>query len=226
VQAARSGYTQAQADLRGARTALSLFKSSPGGSARIPIVAPISGVVQEREVAPGEVLPDDSHLMTLVNLDSVMVEAAIYERDIPRVKVGSTVKVRVEGLPGREFLGRVNTVSTRLDPATRTLTARAFIPNSGALKIGMAARGQIVTQSSGMAITVPAEAVQKMEDKTVVFVPADEANSFVAREVEAGATENGQTVIKNGLKSGERVVVKGAFMIKAQAMKAELGHDH
>jgi RND family efflux transporter MFP subunit len=226
VQSARSGYVQAQSALRAARTALSLFKSSPGGGARIPIVAPISGVVQEREVAPGEVLPDDAHLMTLVNLDAVVVEAAIYERDISRVRVGSTVKVHIESLPGRQFFGRVNTIGTRLDPATRTLTARAFIHNSGALKIGMFARGQIVTQSSGSAITVPTEAVQKMEDKTVVFAAADEPNTFVAREVETGAAEGGKTIVKSGLKNGERVVVKGAFMVKAQALKAELGHHH
>jgi len=226
VQAARASYVQAQSDLRAARTALSLLKSSPGGGASIPITAPIAGIVQERSVAPGEVLAGDANIVTLVNLDSVMVEAAIYERDIARVRVGSTVKLTIDSLAGRAFNGRIDSIGTKLDPETRTLTARAFLPNPGGLKIGMFAKGQIVTTSSGAAITVPDEALQKLEEKTVVFVAADEPNSFVTREVEAGTSQNGRTVIKNGLKGGDRVVVKGAFMVKAQAMKAELGHSH
>src|SRR5690606_6721641 len=74
VQQARSAYTQAQSDLRAARSTLSLFKSSPGRSASIPIVAPISGVVQERAVAQGEVLSDDTHLMTIADLRRVHVD--------------------------------------------------------------------------------------------------------------------------------------------------------
>lgn len=225
VQAARSALVQAQSDLTAAQTALSLLKSSPGGRASVPIIAPISGVVQDRERAQGEVLDADAQLMTIVNLDNVIVEAAIPERDMPRVRVGSLLKVTVNGVPNRQFAGRVRSLGTRLDPETRTLTARAFLQNDGVLRPGMFARGQIVTSSGGAVITVPAEAVQDMEGKKVVFVPADEKNSFVAREVETGATESGRVLVKNGLKPGERIVVEGAFMVKAQAMKSELGEE-
>ena len=227
VQTARSGYVQAQSDLRAARTALSLLKSSPGGSAQIPIVAPISGVVQERERALGEVLDADAQILTIVNLDSVAVEASLPERDIARLRVGATVKVTVESLPGRQFIGRISVIGTQLNAQTRTLTARALLPNTGgALRPGLSARGQIVTSSGAPMVAVPVAAVQKMEDKTVVFVTADEPNAYVAREVETGTTEAGRTQIKNGLKPGEKVVVEGAFMVKAQGMKAELGHSH
>jgi cobalt-zinc-cadmium efflux system membrane fusion protein len=227
VQVARSNYTQAQADLRGARTALSLFKSSPGGNARIPIIAPFSGVVLERDVANGEVLSDDSHLMTIADLSRVHVDMFLPERDIARVRIGSPVKITIDALPNRTFAGRIELIHSELDPKTRTIEVHAEIPNAdGALRFGMSARGQIAGQKTGMAITVPVEAVQKMEDKTVVFVPADEENAFVAREVVVGESEGGRTVVKSGLKNGERVVVKGAFMVKAQAMKAELGHNH
>jgi len=67
--------------------------------------------------------------------------------------------------------------------------------------------------------------VQDVEGKTVVFVPADEKNSFVAREVETSATASGRVPVKSGLKPGERIVVEGAFMVKAQAMKSELGAE-
>ncbi len=226
VQTARSGYVQAQSDLRAARTALTLFKSAPGGVASVPIVAPISGVVQAREVAQGEVLDSDAHLMTIADLSVVHVDMFLPERDIARVRVGAPVKVNVDAVPGRLFTGRIELIHTELDPKTRTVEAHAEIPNDGALRVGMFARGQIVTSSGAAVVTVPAEALQTMEGKQVVFVQADKPNEFTAREVETGATEGGRTVIKNGLKPGEKVVVKGAFMVKAQAMKAELGHEH
>jgi cobalt-zinc-cadmium efflux system membrane fusion protein len=102
----------------------------------------------------------------------------------------------------------------------------AEISNPGDIRVGMSTRGRIQTGSGAAQISVPAEAVQDFEGKKMVFLPADEENAFLKREVEIGATEGGQTVIKSGLKPGERVVVKGAFMVKAQAMKAELGHHH
>lgn len=226
VQAARSTNVQAESDLRAASTALALFKSAPGGRASVPITSPISGVVQEREVAQGEVLDADAQLMTIVNLNTVAVEAALPEADIARVRIGSQVKVNVDGFPGRQFTGRINYVGSRLDPGTRTLKARALLQNEGGLRAGMAARGQIVTDARAASITVPAAAIQTLEDKMVVFVQAEKPTQFVAREVERGATEAGRTVIKNGLKPGEKVVTSGAFMVKAQAMKAELGHSH
>ena len=114
-----------------------------------------------------------------------------------------------------------------MDEKTRTVETHAEIANPGTIKPGMLARGRIETGSGESVIRVPVEAVQDMEGKKVVFLPADEANTFVAREVSVGATEGGQTIIKSGLKSGEKVVVKGAFMVKAQAMKGEGGgHGH
>lgn len=226
VQTARANYVQAQSDWQAARTAISLLKAAPNGSASVPIVAPISGIVQERDVMQAEVLSTDAHLLTITNLSRVHIDLFLPERDMAQVRVGSPLRATVDALPGRTVTGSVELIHTEIDEKTRTVEAHADIANPGDLRIGMFVRGHIVISSGPAVVKVPAEAVQKMEEKTVVFVPADEPNTFVAREVETGATEDGQTVIKNGLKPGEKVVVKGAFMVKAQALKAELGHHH
>ena len=227
VQGARSGYTQAQSDLRASRSTLALFKTSPGRSASIPIIAPISGVVQSREVASGEVLSDDTHLMTIADLSRVHVDMFLPERDIPSVRVGAQVTTQVDAVPGREYSGRIELIHTELDPKTRTVEAHAELPNGdGKLRFGMAAKGIIQTGSGQLALSVPSDAIQNMEGKTIVYVQASKPNEFLAREVVAGATNNGRTIIRTGLKNGERVVTKGAFMVKSQAMKAELGHSH
>ena len=108
MQAAQSAYNGAQADLKAARSALALFKSSPGGSASVPIRAPIAGVVGSRDVSNGETIEADKTLMTLVGLDKVAVEAAVYEKDVARIRIGAAVTAQVDSFPGRTFSGRVN----------------------------------------------------------------------------------------------------------------------
>jgi cobalt-zinc-cadmium efflux system membrane fusion protein len=225
LQAAQAGYRGAQADLKAARSALSLLKSSPNGTASVPIRAPISGVVQSRDVSSGETIEADKQLMSLVNLDKVAVEAAIYEKDFARVRIGAPVTATVDAFPGRTFSGRITFLGSQLDPETRTLTARALLDNNGSLRPGMFARGQIAAQTGKLGVGVPADAVQTMEDKTVVFVATDKANEFETRPVKTGASAKGVTEIKSGLKPGEKIVTKGAFVVKSQAMKSELAEE-
>ncbi len=225
VQAAQSTYNAARAELRAARAALALFKSSPNGSASVPIRAPLGGVVQSRDVSSGETIEADKQLMTIVNLDTVAVEAAIYEKDFARVRSGAPVTATVDAFPGRTFNGRITFLGSQLDPETRTLTARAILNNRGQLRPGMFARGQIAAQTGKLGVSVPSDAVQTMEDKTVVFVTTGKANEFAAREVKTGATARGVTEIQSGLKPGEKIVTQGAFVVKSQAMKSELAEE-
>lgn len=230
-QTARASLVSAQADLNAAQTALRLLKSAPNGSAIVPIRAPLSGIVQERDLAQGEVITAEQNLMTIVNLSTVHVDMNLPERDINRVRVGSSVVVKADAVPGRTFSGRIELIHTRLDPKTRTIEAHAelanpFIAGNYLLKPGMFARGTISTGSGALAVQVPADAVQDLEGKRVVFVTGEKAGTFEPREVETGPTTNGRTIIKSGLNAGEKIVVQGAFMVKAQAMKAELGHEH
>ncbi|PQV62801.1 RND family efflux transporter, MFP subunit [Abditibacterium utsteinense] len=225
VQTARAAFVGAQADFGAAQTALSLLKSSPGGAASITVRAPISGVVQERSVTQGETVAADAALLTLVNTASVALEATLYEKDVASVRLGAPVRLTVDALPDRAFSGRISFIGARLDPETRTLTARALIPNAGELRPGMFARGQIGVGSGAAVLAVPKDAVQTMDGKPVVFVRGAKPDTFLAREITKGATADGLTQVKSGLKSGEMVVSQGAFIVKSQAMKSELGEE-
>lgn len=228
IQAARSQFVAAQSELGAARTALGLLKSSPNGSASVPIRAPISGIITEREIAPGEVLDADARLMTIADNSIVHADFNVAERDISKIRLGAPVEMRADAVPGSVYRGPIELIHTQLDPKTRTVETHAEVANPGGLlRFGMAIRGTIqVGAQNRLAMQVPAAAVQDMEGKKVVFLAADEANTYVAREVEVGATVGGKTTISSGLKNGDKIVVKGGFMVKAQAMKAELGHDH
>jgi len=225
LQSAEAEYRGAQANLKSARTTLSLLKSQPGGKASIPIRTPIGGVVNERKVTMGQLVTAEEKLMRIVNLEEVAMEAAIYEKDISRIRIGAPVTVRVDALPNHVFTGKITFLGSELDAETRTMTARALIGNSGALRPGMFARGEISTATGRSTITVPANAVQTLEDKKVVFVATDTANVFAPREVQTGAQAKGFIEIKSGLQPGEKIVNEGAFVVKSQAMKGELAED-
>jgi multidrug efflux pump subunit AcrA (membrane-fusion protein) len=79
----------------------------------------------------------------------------------------------------------------------------------------------------GTELVAPSSAVQRIGEKTVVFIPKeDEAGAFEVREIETGGEIEGYTRILSGLKIGERVVTKGSFTLKTQLQKGELGDDH
>ena len=227
LQAAQAEKRAAQADLKSARTTLSLMKSSPGGKAAIPITAPLAGVVEERKISLGEVISPETILMTLTNMDKVAMEAVVYEKDISQIRIGTSVSVHVDALPNEIFTGRITFIGSALDPKTRTLTARALINNPGKLRPGMFARGQISTDKGTQVISVPQDAVQMIDGQASVFTAADEKNHFEVRHVVTGAKANGFIEIKSGLKPAEKYISEGAFTVKSQMMKEDMGgHDH
>ncbi len=80
--------------------------------------------------------------------------------------------------------------------------------------------------ASGEELVVPASAIQRVENKTIVFVPkVDEPGAFERREIEVGGESDGYVRVLEGLKMGERVVTKGSFTLKTQMQKGELGDD-
>ena len=75
---------------------------------------------------------------------------------------------------------------------------------------------------------IKSEALQRIGDRTVVFIPKEEEpGAFEIREVQVGAESGGYTRVLAGLEVGQKVVTKGSFTLKTQMMKGELGdHDH
>ena len=217
MQAARAAYVQARADLSATQNALSLLKSAPGEGVSVPIEAPLSGVVQTRDVAVGELVQADAPLFTIVNLDSLALEAALFESDFNQVRIGSPVSVATDAMPGKRFSGRISFLGSQVDPQTRTITARAIIANAGGLRPGMFARGQIQTGMGALSITVPASSVLDDGAARIVFVAL--GAKYERREITTGTASNGRVEIKTGLKQGEEIVSEGASALRAQAAR-------
>lgn len=223
---AEAAVRQAEQEVRAAADTIRLLGGIPGGGNVVPVIAPLGGRVTERSVTLGETVTAEKTLFTVVGLGTVWVQLAVPQGELHRVRPGQPVAFTSDGTPGRTFHGVISTLGDRVNETTRTVQARAVVQNvDGLLKPGTFVRGTLRTGERSQALAVPADAVQSYEGKTVVFVPAEHPGEFLPREVETGATEGGLTEIRSGLAAGDRVVTRGAFTVKAQGMKRELGEE-
>ena len=217
VQAARAQLVSAQADADAARSTLTLLQSAPGGSVNVPIRAPIAGVVQTREVALGELVQADAPLLTVVNLQNVALEAALFEADAARVQVGAPVTITSDAAPGQRFQGRISYIGSTVNPETRALTARAIIRNPGTLRPGVFVKGQIQTGQGVLSLNIPAKAVLDDGAAKIVFVAKN--GVYERRQVTLGNQSNGRVEIQTGVQQGEVVVTEGGAALRAQAAR-------
>ena len=188
--------------------------------------APFSGVVLDIESAPGAVVDSSNELLAIADLSSVYVDAQVYEKDLGRVRVGQSASAKTDSYPGTDFAARVTSIGDQIDPQTRTTPVRCQVMNrEGKLKLNMFATVALPTASQHSGIAVPADAVQSVEDKQVVFVRRSQTQ-FEIRQVKLGrAAGEGKIEIASGVKDGEEVVTKGAFQLKSALLSKELGEE-
>lgn len=221
---------RAEADLSSARERLQAFGAGHGEGGQFALTSPFPGVVVARDASLGEMATPADQLFTVANLERLWIELDVYERDLSRISRGQAVEVSTAAYPNRTFPGKIVYVGDILDPQTRTVRARVEIPNeSGALKPGMFATARIQVGGGGAPVAViPQEAIQELEGRKVVFVPGDQPGEFRAQPIEVGEqADDGRVIVLSGLKGGERVVTSGAFALRSELAKGEIGeHGH
>jgi cobalt-zinc-cadmium efflux system membrane fusion protein len=161
------------------------------------------------------------------DLTSVWLVAHVFERDAVRVAIGAPARVTLAAFPGQTFTGRVTYVGRQVEAQSRTIPVRVELANPrGLLRPGMSASAWLQVSTAGQSVvTVPVAALQRVRDHWAVFVPKS-ARTFEIRNVGRGRDLQGEVEILTGLQPGETVVVDGAFLLKAEAEKAEGGGDH
>lgn len=228
---ARAGddLTRAQAAVTAARERLQSAGLSAGEIARldsgaravnrlVPLVAPIGGVIIERHVGLGQVVQAGAGdpLFMIADLSSVWVNADIYEDQLAYVRVGAPLQIRVAAYPTRVFAARVDQIGSLVDPEKHTIALRCVVANPGELlKPGMFVTVILHAAERREELTVPATAVVVEGERRLVFVE-QQPGQFVRREVETGGEQEGQVIVKAGLREGERVVVNGSLLLDAE----------
>ncbi|MEQ1793927.1 MAG: efflux RND transporter periplasmic adaptor subunit [Nitrospira sp.] len=190
-------------------------------TSRFEMKSPLTGIVVERAVTPGQSVGGDPSqvLFTVADLDMLQVLADLYERDLALVKEGQFATVTVEAYPGVNFPATVAAIGDVVDPATRTIKVRAWVNNDPhKLKPEMFARLNLDVGDATQFIAVPREAVLEADGKQFVYV-VEEPNRYVKREVKVSNLSTDQVRVLEGLSRGQRIVIKGAVLIKGQDIK-------
>ena len=180
----------------------------------------------ERRAVRGQTADPSQTLFRIADLAKLWLIVQAPEQDAVRLRDGAPADITLAALPGQRLRGAVDQVGREVDPHSRTVPVRIVIPNSGELKPGMFATAWITTGEPGRRIVaVPATALQRMDDRWIVFLPLAPGR-FEVRAVERGRDLGNEVAILSGLKPGERVVVEGAFVLRAEAEKQEGGGEH
>jgi len=178
--------------------------------------SPIAGTVIERNATIGATVSSDSNLFKIIDISRVWIDANVFEKDLERVRGGQEVKVSVPAFPGASFSGRVILVNSVVDPDTRTVKVRTEVPNAdGRLKPEMFANVQIITDLHKTSTSIPQSAVLNDGDKTVVFIA--EGSGYKKQQVSVGLQNNDRVEIVSGLNAGDKVVVKGNYLLLQQS---------
>ena len=188
---------------------------------RKQIRAPFSGILGIRQVDLGQYLSAGDAIVPLQATDPLYVNFAVPQQDVPRLRVGSEVKVTAEGL-GEEFAGRITALDSVVDAATRNVQVQATLPNQkGRLRPGMFVDTHVVLGASTTVIAVPASAISYAPYGDSVFVVAEidgpngEKYRGVKQQfVKLGASRGDQVAVISGLSAGQELVTSGAFKLR------------
>jgi len=171
------------------------------------VLAPTSGVIQQRLVENGEHVARGTTLFTVVRNNVLELAAAVPARQANSVRTGQTVHFTADG---RNFDGKVARVSPTVDPSSRSVTVYLQIANaSGELKGGTFATGRVVSRVVGNALVVPTSAVRQSADDGKNFVYRVSGKVLDVASVQLGVVDdrNGMAEVLDGLAAGDRVIV-------------------
>jgi membrane fusion protein, heavy metal efflux system len=224
LQQAESDRAEALADQQSAEDALralgirdpeGMVKEPPKSTGQIPVPAPVAGQIVERLVGPGQLLQAGStQCFTISDMSTVWVLVNVYQNDLAYVRIGDGVDITTDAYPDI-FHGKISYVADALDPTTRTLQARIVTENPGyKLKKDMYVTANVHAGALANALTVPDAAVLRdTENQPFVYVQVA-SNQFARRLVKIGDSQDGRTLVQEGIKEGENVVGDGSLFLQ------------
>jgi RND family efflux transporter MFP subunit len=208
--------------------ALSQVDDSAWSDDSFAIRAPFDGVVAEVRFAAGASVEEGDFLLRLVETDTVHIVGAVPEFKAPILRTIGEAELLLDGqvpVP----LGRSVAISDVVEPTTRTLEVRYALDNrEERIPVGRGVRLRLFVGEPENLPAVPESAIVDDGGQLVVFVQTG-GESFERRPVRVGNREGGYVHALEGLEPGERVVIRGAYLIRLAAMSSQIpshGHVH
>lgn len=208
----------------------SLSRSAEGGAqgAMFAMRAPFDGVVTEVRFTAGVNVEANQPLLRIVDPDRVHVVGAVPETLAARLGTVSGAELTLDG-QGPLDLGRPLAVNSVIDPISRTAEIRFALDNrKPGLRVGQAVKLRLFVGDEKSSTAIPESAVVDDGGRPVVFVQTG-GESFERRPVQLGNAANGYVQVIDGVDPGERVVSRGAYIVRLAAMSTQVpahGHAH
>jgi cobalt-zinc-cadmium efflux system membrane fusion protein len=225
---AQAELKRAQAEQSAAGRALEVYGRGGSGS-EVIIKSPIAGRVTERHATMGEVVAPSDVLFQVTDIARVWAVGRVYQQNAGQVHEGARATLTLQAYPGRAWQGQLEYVAPTLDERTRTLAVRMVLDNPGGeLRPGLFGTLSI-SPAGGSSENVPvirADALQRLGDDLIVFVPVNEQGEFRAVSVATGERSGGLMRVLSGLSVNERYVSEGGFVLKSELQRGELGEGH
>jgi len=191
----------------------------------VPIKTRNGGTVIKRETSVGAVVKAADGVYVVSDLTSVWMIAALPEDQLGKVRVGMNAQVRVQAYPDEVFAGKIVRLGDQLDVETRTVPVRITLGNPGQkLRPEMYAVAEIGAGGVAEAMVMPQAALQDFNGQAVVFVDLGDGK-YVVRPVRTGRVQGANVEVLEGLVAGDRVVSRGAFVLKSQMFKSSLAEE-
>jgi len=177
--------------------------------------APINGIVDRHYVDRGEYVDPGKPLLRLIQIDKLKAVMDVPEKDVAFLKVGQEVEIIPATIDGQTYAtvkGTIEQISYTADAATRTYRTKIVIENSARrLRPGMIVRARFVRRQLRQVIAVPLYSVLNRDGGKFVFI--EDAGLAKKIKVEIGSSVDQRIVIKSGLRSGQKLIVKGQQLL-------------
>lgn len=192
-------------------------------SPRYVLRAPLSGRIQSSNITLGQTVDPASVAWVVVDLSQVWAQVQVAESQLEQVRLGLPVTVRSQ-TGSRSAPGRITQQGTAVDEATRTAQAQVTLANPDAFwRPGMFVTITLPAAQRSVPLAVPQAAIQRIEEQPVVFVQDGEA--LQAMPVVLGQQAGGWVEIREGLRPGQRYVMRNSFVLKAELGKSSAEED-
>lgn len=188
----------------------------------IQLESKITGIVTHKAVIEGDKVGPGMDLFHIADLSKIWVEAAIYESELPLIKLGQKAEMEMDQLQGKIVDGKVDFIYPYLDQKSRANNIRLVFDNPDlVLKPDMFATVRIYVPAASDSMAVPAESVIYSGKRQIVFVAKGDGK-FEPREVKTGIeSDDGYIQIVSGIFNGEVVVVSGQFLLDSESRTRE-----